>query len=297
MPMKNKLQRWAALLFIPFAACNNISNTNTKVEKKDTVSQQNILTKVEDFWENYDFTDTAKIKDPDYGEQAFVDFINLFPNSSEESITKGIDRWIEKSVTAGKEVFKSFDSIADKYLYNVNSPYYNEKYYALILKQYIQSPVVDKLRKEKYKILLDLINKNNVGTPATDFTFKTQENKNYSLYRIKSDYIILFFYQPGCPVCEQHISLLRENTLFQDLLKKNVTMLAIYPDGDEKKWENYKENIPVSWINGMDSNKDLLNKRLYDLKASPTIYLLDKDKKVIFKDGNISDILTYLQRR
>jgi len=34
----------------------------------------------------------------------------------------------------------------------------------------------------------------------------------------------------------------------------------------------------------MDENEYLYKNKIYDLRAVPTIYLLDKDKKVILKD-------------
>ena len=38
-------------------------------------------------------------------------------------------------------------------------------------------------------------------------------------------------------------------------------------------------------------------KNLYDLKAIPTLYLLDKNKKVLLKDAVVGQIEQYLQQR
>ena len=37
-------------------------------------------------------------------------------------------------------------------------------------------------------------------------------------------------------------------------------------------------------------------KSLYDLKAIPTLYLLDKDKTVLLKDATAEEIEEYLQK-
>jgi len=37
-------------------------------------------------------------------------------------------------------------------------------------------------------------------------------------------------------------------------------------------------------------------KNLYDLKAIPTLYLLDKDKTVLLKDATAEEIEEYLQK-
>ncbi len=41
----------------------------------------------------------------------------------------------------------------------------------------------------------------------------------------------------------------------------------------------------LRWINGYDKELTVLERELYDLKAMPTLYLLDKDKKVLLKDA------------
>jgi hypothetical protein len=37
-----------------------------------------------------------------------------------------------------------------------------------------------------------------------------------------------------------------------------------------------------------------LDRELYDLKAMPTLYLLDKDKKVLLKDAPVEQVEQYL---
>lgn len=53
--------------------------------------------------------------------------------------------------------------------------------------------------------------------------------------------------------------------------------------------------MPANWINGFDSNQEIANEELYDLKAMPTLYLLDKGKKVLLKDADLDEILLFLQ--
>jgi hypothetical protein len=49
--------------------------------------------------------------------------------------------------------------------------------------------------------------------------------------------------------------------------------------------------MPKGWICGYDKEMTLTHKRLYDLKAIPSLYLLDKRKHVLVKDGvSIADI-------
>lgn len=56
------------------------------------------------------------------------------------------------------------------------------------------------------------------------------------------------------------------------------------------------KEIPDTWINGYDKTGLVNDKQLYDLKALPTLYLLDREKKVILKDVTIEVIIDYLTK-
>ena len=48
------------------------------------------------------------------------------------------------------------------------------------------------------------------------------------------------------------------------------------------------------WINAYDAGQVLTMKKLYDLKAMPTLYLLGKNKVVLLKDINVTQIIQFL---
>ena len=75
----------------------------------------------------------------------------------------------------------------------------------------------------------------------------------------------------------------------------NLKILAVYPDEDKEEWERHLPDFPKEWINGYDKKLVIKEKNLYDLKAIPTLYLLDKDKKVLLKDATVAQIDQYLQ--
>lgn len=80
------------------------------------------------------------------------------------------------------------------------------------------------------------------------------------------------------------------------MLNSKIKMLALYADGNKEIWENYRKNIPSSWINAVDLQQEIIKQGLYDLKASPTIYLLDEKKRVLLKDTDLNELLNYLNR-
>ncbi|MGN0004215.1 MAG: DUF5106 domain-containing protein [Sphingobacterium composti] len=293
--------------FICFAICillfgcgrdvnNSSSEKQVEIDKDFIPPSAHIQTidgRLLHFWDDFNFQDENKATSAEYGEQHLVDFISLFPRANSSTIAQSTSELIQKSST-NPTIRQYFEELLRRYLYDVNSPFYNEDYYIIVLQTLINSDGIPSANKTKYHTLLKIATKNQVGTKATSFEFHTN-GKTMNLYDIKKEYTILFFYEPTCNSCRETIELLKSSTQFNSLLKEKVTMLAMYPDGDKAIWAESLQIIPSTWINGIDLSKKVLQEGLYDLKASPTIYLLDQDKKVLLKDTSTDQLLDYLK--
>ncbi len=58
-----------------------------------------------------------------------------------------------------------------------------------------------------------------------------------------------------------------------------------------------RKDFPATWINAYDASQTINNEQLYDLRAIPSVYLLDKDKMVRGKDIYNVALLEALLRR
>ena len=76
--------------------------------------------------------------------------------------------------------------------------------------------------------------------------------------------------------------------------KKKLTILSLYPDEELDEWRKHLSEFPTEWINGYDKSFTIKTKNLYDLKAIPTLYLLDANKKVLLKDATAQAIYNNL---
>ena len=55
-------------------------------------------------------------------------------------------------------------------------------------------------------------------------------------------------------------------------------------------------NYPSSWINGYDYTFKLRSSGTYDIRAIPSLYLLDSRKRVLMKDAPTETVLSYLDK-
>ena len=83
--------------------------------------------------------------------------------------------------------------------------------------------------------------------------------------------------------------------IIQKLKTKGVLkILAVFPDKDLDLWNKHYAELPDSWIKAYDKETIIQDKELYDLKAIPTIYLLDGDKTVLLRDPTFEQFEKYL---
>jgi hypothetical protein len=246
------------------------------------------------YWDNFNFRDTAYIHLPEVTEQAFVDYIDVMPYTSAAVASASVKNMLKKAEAEAK-MYLYFADLYEKYLYDPNSPMRNDEWYIPVLESMLESPIV----KEKIRPahLLKLAKRNRPGEKAADFTYTIGDGKKAALYSIGSDYTLLFFYNPDCRNCQEVSGLLQASLAVQSLLKDGkLSILAVYPDEDLEAWRNYLPRLPKEWINSYDAGARLKDEEVYDLKAIPTLYLLDKEKVVLLKDPAFERLENYLRQ-
>jgi hypothetical protein len=252
---------------------------------------------VRHYWENVDFADTTYLDHREVMEQAWVDYIDIMKLVPEETAISAIKQ-MYKDAGKKKKVFFFFTDLAEKYLYDPNSPMRNEELYIPVLDAMLESSVLDDTEKILPKGRRDLAEQNRLGRQAEDFTYTLVSGKSGTLYGVKADYTLLFINNPGCHACEEGIKELKQApAINKEFEAGNLKILSVYPDEDKEEWERHLSDFPKEWINGYDKKLMIKEKNLYDLKAIPTLYLLDKNKKVLLKDAVVGQIEQYLQQR
>lgn len=250
------------------------------------------------FWDRFDFADSGLTKKPAITEQAFVDYIHLLSihptGESAESLLQTLRR-----AEADTVMYRYFVSLMEKYFYDPNSPFRNEEHFIPVLKVITGSRLLEDAERSRYNFLLEMTLLNRVGDKANNFTFTLPSGESGALYDIKSQYLLLIFSNPGCPTCEAVTRRLDSSAPLNKALALNsptrsmLTILTIYPDSDLEEWRAYLPQMPQQWLHGYDPGMAITRRRLYDVKAIPTIYLLDSDKTVILKDTSIEAVESF----
>lgn len=282
------------LTIVLMVACD--SNTPSELKKKELSKKE--ITQADSallhFWDKVNMQDTITIKDPNQGEQQLADFLGMLAKTTDSATRdQAVDHMLNKA-KASKTSFDHFIKLYEHYLYDGNSPMRNDLSYESVLRYLLKSNVLTDLEKEAYRPTYQLLLRNKVGQKAVDFEFEHPDGRTQKLSEIESKYTLLLFYDPDCSHCKEAIHQLRDTPqLVQAFAQWGIQVLAIDPWGDRNKWKNYSSELSYQWVNGFDSKSKVLSLNLYDLKASPTMYLLDKSKKVMLKDASLQQVIEY----
>ncbi|MDL2230668.1 DUF5106 domain-containing protein [Alistipes sp. OttesenSCG-928-L06] len=249
------------------------------------------------YWDKFNFTDTLFLAWPDVLEQAMVDYFVVLPFASGSLPQESLDQLMTRA-QADTAMYRFFVEKTEHYLWDPNSPYRNDEFFIPVLENMLASDQIDDAVRARSEYRLELAQKNRIGSTANDFTYTLASGQKGVMSHIRTEFLLLFFNNPGCSTCAQIIAQTESSPVMNRLLEqKRLTILAVYPDRELDEWEAHKSKMPAAWINSYDPEVTLKDNDLYDLKAIPTLYLLDKDKTVLLKDADINQVERFLQQQ
>ena len=151
----------------------------------------------------------------------------------------------------------------------------------------------DERLKNELTYIKEVSSQNQIGSFANDFSFILKDGSIKALYDIESPLVLLVFNSPDCSICHKLEDNISKNDSIQQLITENqLKILAISPSADYAEWQNHK--YPANWTCGFDNNMSIIKNHLYEIKQFPSIYLLDKDKRVLIKEVNYSTLVSTL---
>ena len=235
-------------------------------------------------------------------EQKFANWADLLNVVDINYACKCVAHLYDRAVSCEKKdtssnVFESFNKLVYKYLYDPNSPVRNEDHYAAYAAKLAKCDLVEPVMQGKYDFEVRMASLNRIGSKAADFRFTDVKGRSYTLYGIKSELVLLFFSNPGCGACKEIIDVLSNDPKISGLISEGVMkVLNIYIDEDLEAWRSYMPIYPDIWYNGFDPDFVIRGESLYNVRAIPSLYLLDSDKTVIMKDAPEARVFDFLSR-
>ncbi len=250
----------------------------------------------EHYWDNMDFGDTAYLNEKQVLAEQFFQYMNVLQTLPENTKVSSLNQLTGELLEGDSLVIDRFRQLIEKALYEPNSPYRNEELYIPVLKEFIQSPKIDTTIRERLAYQLSMTMKNRRGTPAIDFSYEKADRSGGTLYGINSEFVLLVFIDPDCPSCEVAISDMKASAVLKEFSKR-LKILTLYAGVDHQRWIGWSKTLSPQWINGYDKKMMIQEGSLYDLRPTPSFYLLDREKVVILKDAPLERVVGFLREQ
>lgn len=247
------------------------------------------------FWDNYDFEASTSRYTEEARRGAFALFLYVLPYNSQAVAGEAIGTLLSRAAVS-EDGYWDLLEMAEVALYDPNSPQRNDLLWEQFLRCVVgpKSPL-DNLSKERYRSLLEIVSRNQMGSEATDFVYTLADGSKRRLSQTSAPLTLLYFYNPGCSECAHAKSVLDSSGLLEALHRMGfIEVLAIYPDGDVAEWRKHLADHPSWWTTAYDDGKVITERNLYDLKAIPTFYLLDDMRRVVLKDPDVGMLVEVL---
>lgn len=233
------------------------------------------------YFNTVDFNDTTVIRST-FLTSKVVGYLSLFQNEAnsqeelEDFMLVGVDSVLAKAAVNQKV----YEFLVDFLIGGFESIGFEKGLEHIANANMLDNFCENTERKLKLANKLELIKKLSIGNKAPNFTTVDIDGKEVSLYDINSEKTLLIFWASWCPHCDEIMPIISK--YYTDNSALEVIAVSI----DEKK-EDFLSSVNESnygWINIAELkgwNGDIVEE--YGVVATPSIFLLDKDKRIIAK--------------
>lgn len=148
--------------------------------------------------------------------------------------------------------------------------------------------------EEQYNELLSIAEFNSrarIGSVAKNISGKTIFDEDFDMYSIENDFIIVYFWSYTCDHCRENI---KELKLFLDE-NTNFSLVVVSVKGELKKTKNFVRKNKIDgyfYHDGLEWDCPFVDD--YAVTATPSLYLLDKDKKIVYKPYDFKDLVNFV---
>lgn len=230
--------------------------------------------------------DTVLMGSSDEREQFFANYFAINLNANEQAQRETIRQFYQLATPAMDSIGMR---LVSKYYGEPNSPFFDEASYLLMTEEAEKAGLLDEAEQIRLADRKALFLRNKVGEKAENFDYVLANGRETSLYNSVSGLTLLLFYDPECDTCHSTLYALSSDPKVKEMVDNGLHILCIYACGDEESWRHHLSELPPFATAGMDKKGVILSESLYDLKALPTIYLLDENCRVLMKDVILDD--------
>lgn len=260
------------------------------------------------YWDGVNFYDERLARTPFFEARIDKYFAQLvFPSA--DSVIKEMD-WMMSYASTNEEMQKFM-------LLKFVNRYLNQKYmwedavFVHLFEKYFAQKNYEWLTDKGRKLITDRaynLMANLMGTPAAEVELPDSNGKKINLYSVEAPFVLVTIWDPTCSHCKEILPKL--DSMYKTTWKNyglKIFALAKETDGTRNDWTSFiKKHNLTNWVHVYYSKADDKKRtdagipgysQLYDVQTFPTLYLLDKDKRIIAKKISFDQVDEILRHK
>lgn len=263
----------------------------TPQTKEDTIANYQYYKK--HYWDNITFRDDRIIRTPFFLpklERYFRDVIS--PDA--DSVIREADYLLLLSRTSPGMYKFLLNWLTDEYY----QPKYmgQDKVFVHFFEKYHSKGISSWLSEKQLKSISDrayMLMGNLIGAPAGQMVMTDRNGKRVSLYDVKAKFTVICFWDPNCGHCQKELP--RIDSFYRAKWKaEGVKIFTVLTDNVAiEKWKKFIDDHNLGdWTNVYETREQSKAiedagkpsyRQLYNVYETPTVYLLDNEKRIIAK--------------
>ncbi|MCB2220545.1 MAG: redoxin domain-containing protein [Bacteroidetes bacterium] len=245
------------------------------------------------YWDQFNPADARLLRTPLY-HRKLETFFTKVVFQHPDSIILEIDKFVAK-LDSNPETFKYTVWYLTYKFETSNIMGFDEIFVHMVDRYYLTgkafwtSESTIKTLKQRADALRNIL----IGTPAPNMILLDTSGGFKSLYQQNALYLIVFFYESDCSHCRKEIKALKK---WDETDTLNVKVFAVCTDTNLVKWKKYIRDQDLNWVhvNGTRSVTPDYH-GLYDINVTPTIFLLDENKKILAKRLKVEQLIPFIE--
>ncbi|MEG1573126.1 MAG: thioredoxin-like domain-containing protein [Bacteroidales bacterium] len=239
------------------------------------------------YFDNINLCDDRLLRTPIF-HQRFENYIDKVLPQHPDSIKFGIEEIIEKT-RCNKELFKyTVWYPVDKYQrseiigQDAIWVYLAEKYYLGGEAYWTSEAIIENFAKRIKREKPLLIGNKPAEFMCPDTSIGSKKENWVSVFSSHKKYTVIIFWEMDCGHCKKALPKLLE-IYHQHGKELDMEVIAINKDTDIEAWKKYIQEQKYDWINLMGKTATIDYNDLWNINSTPTIYVLDRDKRIVTK--------------
>lgn len=248
------------------------------------------------YFDPIDFSDVELIRSNIYTTLA-IEYMSLYsnPNFTQEQLENAFITAVDKIMLEAMDNNIIYDFIVD-YLVGGFERFHFDKVLDYIAENYAPEQCENEERKTDLQTRLSKYAELTNGKQAPDISIPGVDGKQIKLSKIRAEYTLVVYWASWCPHCNE--TLPKILSIYENSTnRKKLEVLSISLDKEMHEWKSAIDSANYTWLDACDlKGWDGQAAIDYNVYATPTMFLLDKDKKIVAKPITYEELKSVLQK-